>query len=258
MFTPLLILFICLFQGIGAGLLIIPTFVVVQEYFTTKRAAAAAIASCGISMGGLLFGPILRLLIDAMGWRGALLIFAAINFQLMIFPALLRPLASHGLQSTTTKSATEVDQSGDTKRSQSRCCEACSKILKGLSSAFNISLLKELDCVLFLVLRWASIVGVNAMYMFGITRAIYLGVEPLTASLITTCIGVMSTVGRIAMAIWASRVKFNHTLMAVVPIVLAGVVVTLSTVAKGVAWHHLLFAAAFGIFGGKKKISRIK
>lgn len=226
-------------------------YVVVQGYFTSKRAAAAAIASCGTSIGCLLFGPILRALIDALGWRGALLIFAGINFQLMVFAALLRPLASHGIRPTPAKSSSEVDPNADLNRTWNSCHEACSKILVGLSSAFNISLLKEVDCILFLVMRCCAMVGGNAIFMFGITRAVYLGVEPLMASLTATCIGVGSTVARIGIAVFASRFRFNHTLGIVVPMILAGAVVTLSTLARGEAWHHLVFAAAFGIFGGK-------
>ncbi len=224
-------------------------YVVVQEYFTTKRASAAAIASCGLSCGCLLFGPILRALIDTLGWRGALLIFAGINFQLMIFAALLRPLPSRKASSATFDASHQMNQG--TKKTKNQCRDACSKILRGLASAFTISLLKDADCVLFLVIRCAGMIGVNAMFMFGITRAVYLGVQPLSASFIATCIGVVSTTARLTMAILASRLKFNHLLVAVIATTLSGLVAMLSTLARGEVWHHMVFAAVFGLFGGK-------
>ncbi len=223
-------------------------YVVVQEYFTTKRASAAAIASCGTSCGSLLFGPILRALIDALGWRGALLIFAGINFQLLVFAALLRPLASGKASSATFDVSRQMNQG--TKKTENRCRDACSRILRGLASAFTISLLKDADCVLFLVVRCAGVIGMNSMLMFGITRAVYLGVQPLSASFIATCIGVVSITACLSMAVLASRLKFNHLLVAVIAIVLSGLVAMLSTLARGEVWHHLVFAAASGLFAG--------
>ncbi len=224
-------------------------YVVVQEYFTTKRASAAAIASCGLSCGCLLFGPILRALIDALGWRGALLIFAGINFQLLIFAVLLRPLASGKASLATFNVSRQMNQG--TKKTKNRCGDACSRILHGLASAFTISLLKDADCVLFLVIRCAGMISMNAMFMFGITRAVYLGVQPLSASFIATCMGVASTTARLTMAILASRLKFNHLLVAAIATTLSGLVAMLSTLARGEAWHHLVFATALGLFGGK-------
>ncbi|NXK18576.1 MOT13 protein, partial [Arenaria interpres] len=46
----------------------------------------------GASLSGLALGPLVPLLLDTYGWRGALLLLAAISFNLVAAGALLRPL----------------------------------------------------------------------------------------------------------------------------------------------------------------------
>ncbi|NWX24978.1 MOT13 protein, partial [Aegotheles bennettii] len=46
----------------------------------------------GASVSGLALGPLVPLLLDTYGWRGALLLLAAISFNLVAAGALLRPL----------------------------------------------------------------------------------------------------------------------------------------------------------------------
>ncbi|NXL12739.1 MOT13 protein, partial [Mesembrinibis cayennensis] len=46
----------------------------------------------GASISGLALGPLVPLLLDTYGWRGALLLLAAISFNLVAAGALLRPL----------------------------------------------------------------------------------------------------------------------------------------------------------------------
>ncbi|NXW52921.1 MOT13 protein, partial [Nyctiprogne leucopyga] len=46
----------------------------------------------GASVSGLALGPLIPFLLDTYGWRGALLLLAAISFNLVAAGALLRPL----------------------------------------------------------------------------------------------------------------------------------------------------------------------
>ncbi len=64
----------------------------VQQYFTKKRPLAVGIVGMGVSFGTLSFPPILRLLIQSLGWRGGLVLMAGVLMQGLVFAALLRPL----------------------------------------------------------------------------------------------------------------------------------------------------------------------
>ncbi|NXY80775.1 MOT13 protein, partial [Glareola pratincola] len=46
----------------------------------------------GASISGLALGPLVPLLLETYGWRGALLLLAAVSFNLVAAGALLRPL----------------------------------------------------------------------------------------------------------------------------------------------------------------------
>ncbi|NXN31429.1 MOT11 protein, partial [Nycticryphes semicollaris] len=50
----------------------------------------------GASVSGLALGPLVPFLLDTYGWRGALLLLAAISFNLVAAGALLRPLPVPG------------------------------------------------------------------------------------------------------------------------------------------------------------------
>ncbi len=54
------------------------TVIVVQQYFTTKRALAAGLTFCGLSVGSLAAAPGIATLLSIYGWRGTFLLHGAI------------------------------------------------------------------------------------------------------------------------------------------------------------------------------------
>lgn len=61
-------------------------------YFEKYRSLATGIAVCGSGLGTFLFAPISEYLITEYGWRGALLIIAAVVLNCIILGALFRPI----------------------------------------------------------------------------------------------------------------------------------------------------------------------
>ncbi|NXT19304.1 MOT13 protein, partial [Syrrhaptes paradoxus] len=78
--------------GLGWALVFTPSLGTVGRYFPARRALATGLAVSGASVSGLVLGPLVPLLLDAYGWRGALLLLAAVSFNLVAAGALLRPL----------------------------------------------------------------------------------------------------------------------------------------------------------------------
>ena len=64
---------------------------IVQPYFSRHRALACATALSGISVGGFLWPPFCRFLIDRLCWQGAMIILAGFHVQVIVICALLRP-----------------------------------------------------------------------------------------------------------------------------------------------------------------------
>lgn len=78
--------------GLGFGLIYLPAIVSVTTYFEKKRSLATGIAVCGSGFGTFVFAPVINLLLTEYGWRGAMLIIAAIVLECILFGALFRPL----------------------------------------------------------------------------------------------------------------------------------------------------------------------
>ncbi|NXQ89892.1 MOT13 protein, partial [Nyctibius grandis] len=78
--------------GLGWALVFTPSLGTVSRYFPARRALATGLVVSGASVSGLALGPLVPLLLDTYGWRGALLLLAATSFNLVAAGALLRPL----------------------------------------------------------------------------------------------------------------------------------------------------------------------
>ncbi|XP_053908684.1 monocarboxylate transporter 13 [Cuculus canorus] len=81
-----------LLAGLGWALVFTPSLAAVGRHFAARRAWATGLAVSGASVSGLATGTLVPLLLDAYGWRGALLLLAAISFNLVAAGALLPPL----------------------------------------------------------------------------------------------------------------------------------------------------------------------
>lgn len=82
--------------GIGGALTCPPSLALVARYFKRRRALANSVVFSGAGVSALMFSPLFQFLVDAYGWRGALLVVAGLVFNLVAFGALLRPLDSAG------------------------------------------------------------------------------------------------------------------------------------------------------------------
>ncbi|KAF8767570.1 Monocarboxylate transporter 12 like protein [Argiope bruennichi] len=78
--------------GAGLGLMYLPSIVSVTCYFEKQRAFATGIAVCGSGMGTFALAPLTEYLVEMYGWKGSMLIIAAMVLNCTVFGALFRPL----------------------------------------------------------------------------------------------------------------------------------------------------------------------
>ena len=88
-------------SGLGFGLIYLPAIVSVGYYFEEKRAFATGLAVCGSGLGAFIFNPFSKYLIDEFGWRGAILIEAAIILNCILCGALFRPLVAKKIKNSS-------------------------------------------------------------------------------------------------------------------------------------------------------------
>ncbi|NXD46578.1 MOT13 protein, partial [Copsychus sechellarum] len=77
--------------GLGWSLSFTPALGAVSRWFPRRRALATGLAVSGAAVSGLALTPLVPLALDAYGWRGALLLLAAVSLHLVAAAALLRP-----------------------------------------------------------------------------------------------------------------------------------------------------------------------
>ncbi|XP_077049029.1 monocarboxylate transporter 13-like, partial [Agelaius phoeniceus] len=77
--------------GLGWSLSFTPALGAVSRWFPRRRALATSVAVSGAAVSGLALAPLLPPALDSYGWRGALLLLAAVSLHLVAAAALLRP-----------------------------------------------------------------------------------------------------------------------------------------------------------------------
>ncbi|XP_071086136.1 monocarboxylate transporter 5-like [Haliotis cracherodii] len=79
--------------GIGHSMIHPPALVLIGKYFKKRRGIATAFAMSGISIGGSVFPPLVRFLLDEYGVRGSMLILTGLTMNMWVGAALFRPLS---------------------------------------------------------------------------------------------------------------------------------------------------------------------
>lgn len=77
-------------SGFGLSLCYVAAVVIVAYYFEKKRSFATGISVCGSGIGTFIFPPIIQILIEYFGWRGAIVILAGAFLNMCVFGALMR------------------------------------------------------------------------------------------------------------------------------------------------------------------------
>ncbi|XP_055370798.1 uncharacterized protein LOC129605210 [Condylostylus longicornis] len=82
-------------NGIGVGLSTSAAFVALNHYFKHKRGQAVGLSMAGTALGMLVIPQFVRILLDAYGFRGAVLIISSISFHALVGSMLLQPVKWH-------------------------------------------------------------------------------------------------------------------------------------------------------------------
>lgn len=81
-----------LIGGIGFCLIYMPSVITVGYYFERWRALATGISLCGSGVGTFIMAPLSTIMINALGWRDALLVQAAMILLCAFFGCAFRPI----------------------------------------------------------------------------------------------------------------------------------------------------------------------
>lgn len=83
------------FVGTGAGLSFPPTVYIVTSYFSRFRGLANGLCISGSALGSIILPPVLRILLDSYGYRGACLIMGGITMNVWLAALFYDPVEKH-------------------------------------------------------------------------------------------------------------------------------------------------------------------
>jgi len=219
----------------GAAILYEPAFAVIATWFSQSRGTAMAIVTFIAGFASTIFTPLSQALLEAYGWRQAILILAiilgAINIPLHAL-FLRRKPADLGL-------ATDGDANAG-----------------NASASPNINLRAVLRSRYFWLLTLAfslSSLSIFAVRIHFIPLLISVNIQPGSAALASGAIGVMQVVGRMIFAPVERR--FSSRAMAIG--VFALLTISLAILLLGSApWLIVLFVGLFGMAIGSHTLTR--
>ncbi|XP_038079323.1 monocarboxylate transporter 13-like [Patiria miniata] len=81
--------------GIGAVTVVSPGAIIIAQYFKKRYVFANGIATLGLNIAQVIFPPLIRLLVSAYGWRGAMFIIGVLQLNGVAACALFRPLKTN-------------------------------------------------------------------------------------------------------------------------------------------------------------------
>ena len=94
--------------GLGVGLSSAGTFVALSNYWAARRGQAVGLSMAGTALGFMLFPLLVRLLLDELGFRGALVVLGGIALHGLAGAALLQPVEWHLVPADPPKKEVEM------------------------------------------------------------------------------------------------------------------------------------------------------
>lgn len=220
--------FLCMCSNVGVGvsMMTVSSMVIVHQYFDKRRAIAAAIAVTGFSLGSLISGPVVQLLLDKYAWRGTIIIIGGIFLQAILFGSLFRPLCR--TRSRRSNEHQDATVSKDpTLQSQSKAPTCNAWIVRFVCKRFSslgFPLLGDPPFLLYILSIFCLQVGLTVFFQHTPSRAVHYGIERHKVALLPTIIGAVTGVSRLFFGFVANIRGVNRLLQYSVSAVISGVI----------------------------------
>ncbi|XP_038050839.1 monocarboxylate transporter 12-like [Patiria miniata] len=228
------------FTGVGIGICYNSTIVVVALYFKRKYKIANAVACSGLGTGIMAVPPIVQLLLESYGWRGAFLVASAIAANSIALSACYRPnhymnnnkksCREHdGLEHEPTREVNKGIHNNKTDfvTLNPKSSNSIVKYIHRLSVTLGFQLfLKSYRLTLQSAIQLQYCLVYVGFVLYLVPRAQSVGVAPSTAAMLLSIFGIGSLLGRLGGGLLVSwRISAEH--VSTISLVLAGMSVLL-------------------------------
>ncbi|XP_038065920.1 monocarboxylate transporter 13-like [Patiria miniata] len=270
--------------GIGLGLALTPSLVMISRYFDKRYSMANGLAYSGSGVGILTLAPLSQVLIDAYGWRGALSIIGAMSLHVTACGALLRPLRGYGREKKDVEKQAVgrryqrlpsnfdengIDSCNDTdddsnnapaparmgisepeKECKRSCCSSCcSTCWRSSEGVLGLSLFTEPPFVLLMIVQFCGRFTYMGWLIYLIPHAIEKGISPIDATFLASVAGVTNIIARASHGVLVDRKCLTATQLLAMAAILASVSLLLDPVLN--SFETLTAASlAYGLASG--------
>ena len=249
MFGAAILLCFFVSAGMGFNMVLLTSFVIVQQHFKKHRVVAAAISASGLSLGTLCAGPLFTAMLNAFQWHGTVLLMSAMVLNCCVFGALYRPPPTQSLRKDTKHQKHSAGIQGKNSGSEITLLQTLQQFLRDLT---NLSLFSDAPFTLVCFGSLMTSFGHMVFVQHTPSRAVFLGIERRLAYLLPTVTGVALFMGRIIGGIIGNLSCTNRLLQYGVGIATTGLVIIL--LGKVTSFIFLaVFGAAAGFVSGLLK-----
>ncbi|KAA0715102.1 Monocarboxylate transporter 2 [Triplophysa tibetana] len=230
--------------GFGYALTWTPTVTMLGWYFDKRRPVANALASAGECILTFILNPSFQFLIDQYSWRGAMLILGALQLNLCLCGALLRPLDSHDPPKELTAEEQDLEMQFTNDRPDSKQ-HLKTKIIRYV----DYTLIANVRFMVYSMFGVFAALGFFAPSLFLVPYARSKGVEEYQAAALMSISAALDLLGRLVFG-WVANLHLVETIhQLLVTVLMLGIVLLLCPLAATFT-HLALFSAAYGLVFG--------
>lgn len=213
-------------------------------YFEKRRPVANALASAGECILTFILNPSFQFLIDQYSWRGAMLILGALQLNLCLCGALLRPLNSYDppKELTAEEKDLEMQFTNDIPDSKQHLK---TKIIRYV----DYTLIANVRFMVYSMFGVFAALGFFAPSLFLVPYARSKGVEEYQAAALMSISAALDLLGRLLFG-WVANLHLVETIhQLLVTVLMLGIVLLLCPLAATFT-HLALFSAGYGLVFG--------
>lgn len=236
-------------NGLGYALTWTPSVSMVGLYFDRKRPMANALTSAGECVLTFVLTPLSKWLIDSYSWRDAMLILGALQLNLCVCGALLRPLNPKEDFKLAKKVKTQEEKHMLQNNLQSLQPKDKWAFKSKILPYVDFSLIANADFMLYSAFGSTAALGFFAPALFLVPFARSRGIEEYQSAALMSISAILDLIGRLAFG-WVANTRIIKTMhQLIVTVILHGTVLLLCPLASSFV-ELAVFSAAFGLVYG--------
>ncbi len=226
------------------GLIYAPSLYINVYYFNKFLGRANGITQTGVAVGIFVMPPLLHVLIDMYGWRGSLLVVAAVLANSVVCGALFRP---HRLERKSRKSKSE--ETHNNSRSEKAFSATFTNTILSALTAFDFKLLRHVHFLILLAVYFQIAYSYAIVLLYLPSRATSSGISDLRAASLVSALGIGSLIGRITHGLLIDHNILSTSVLTALSLLVCGIVSLLNPVSDNY-WILAALSAVAGLTSG--------